>query len=160
MLLQARRLAIPALERLGDTLLDDVAVPRSRIPHLVEATEAIAERRQVTIGNFGHAGDGNFHPTIVLPRGDEDALVRGKAAFDDLLVAALDLGGTITGEHGVGSVKQPFLEREIGATSLGSSVPSNAPSTRTNLLNPGKWLRVEQTGVCWWTASRQPSSRT
>jgi glycolate oxidase len=140
MLLQARRLAIPALERLGDTLLDDVAVPRSRIPHLVERTEAIAAHRDVTIGNFGHAGDGNFHPTIVLPRGDEDALERGKAAFDDLLVAALDLGGTITGEHGIGSVKQPFLERELGATSIAVQRSIKRALDPQGLLNPGKWL--------------------
>jgi glycolate oxidase len=94
----------------------------------------------VTIGNFGHAGDGNFHPTIVLPRGDLDALERGKAAFDDLLVAALDLGGTITGEHGVGSVKQPFLEREIGATSLAVQRSIKHALDPQNLLNPGKWL--------------------
>jgi glycolate oxidase len=140
MLLQARRLAIPALERLGDTLLDDVGVPRSRIPHLVEATERIAERRGVTIGTFGHAGDGNMHPTIVLPRGDADAAARGKAAFDDILVAALELGGTITGEHGVGVVKQPFLEREVGAASMAVQRSIKRALDPLDLLNPGKWL--------------------
>jgi glycolate oxidase len=140
MLLQARRLAIPALERLGDTLLDDVAVPRSRIPHLVERTEAIAERRGVTIGTFGHAGDGNMHPTIVLPRGDHDAAVRGKAAFDDILVAALELGGTVTGEHGIGVVKQPFLEREVGSANLAVQRSIKRALDPHDLLNPGKWL--------------------
>ncbi|MEX1178543.1 MAG: FAD-linked oxidase C-terminal domain-containing protein [Nitriliruptor sp.] len=140
MLLQARRLAIPALERLGDTLLDDVAVPRSKIPHLVGRTEEIAAARDVTIGTFGHAGDGNMHPTIVLPRGDEDALVRGKAAFDDILEVALELGGTVTGEHGIGVVKQPFLEREVGSASLAVQRSIKRALDPQDLLNPGKWL--------------------
>jgi glycolate oxidase len=140
MLLEARRLAIPALERLGATLLDDVAVPRSAIPDLLGCTERIAERHDVTIGTFGHAGDGNMHPTIVLPHGDEDALVRGKAAFDDIVETALDLGGTITGEHGVGTVKQPFLEREVGAANLAVQRSIKRAVDPQNLLNPGKWL--------------------
>ena len=140
MLLQARRLAIPALERQGQTLLDDIGVPRSRIPALLERTEAISAARDVTIGTFGHAGDGNMHPTIVIPHGDEDALVRGKLAFDDLLGAALDLGGTITGEHGIGVVKQPFLEREVGAGNLAVQRSIKRTLDPHDLLNPGKWL--------------------
>jgi glycolate oxidase len=140
MLLQARRLAIPALERQGATLLDDVAVPRSRIPDLVGRTEDIAAAREVTIGTFGHAGDGNMHPTIVVPHGDEDAAARGKAAFDDILEAALDLGGTVTGEHGIGVVKQPFLEREVGAANLEVQRGIKRSLDPANLLNPGKWL--------------------
>lgn len=140
LLLQARRLAIPALERQGTILLDDVGVPRSRIPALLERTERIAAAREVTIGTFGHAGDGNMHPTIVLPHGDEEAAVRGRAAFDDLVLAALDLGGTITGEHGVGIVKQPFLEREVGAVSLAVQRRIKAALDPAGLLNPGKWL--------------------
>ncbi len=140
MLLQARRLAIPALERQGAILLDDVCVPRSKIPALLGRTEAIAADRGVTIGTFGHAGDGNMHPTIVLPHGDEDALVRGKAAFDDLLLAALDLDGTIAGEHGVGLVKEPFLEREVGAANLAVQRRIKQALDPQGLLNPGKWL--------------------
>ena len=140
MLLQARRLAIPALERQGAILLDDIGVPRSRIPALLGRTEEIAAARDVTIGTFGHAGDGNMHPTIVLPHGDADAAVRGRAAFDDLLVAALELGGTITGEHGIGVVKAPFLEREIGAASLAVQRRIKTAFDPQGLLNPGKWL--------------------
>ncbi|MTV24202.1 FAD-binding protein [Nitriliruptoraceae bacterium ZYF776] len=139
-LLQARRLAIPALERLGRILLDDIGVPRSRIPELFARTEAISAARDVLIGTFGHAGDGNMHPTIVVPHGDADALVRGRAAFDDLLEAALDLGGTITGEHGVGSVKEPFLERELGAGNLDVQRRIKRALDPQGLLNPGKWL--------------------
>ena len=139
-LLEARRLAIPALERLGDTMLDDVGVPRSNIPALIERTERIAEKRGVTIGSFGHAGDGNMHPTIVLPHGDAEAGAAARAAFDDLVVAALELDGTITGEHGVGFVKQPFLEREIGARNYDLQRAIKHTYDPDHLLNPGRWL--------------------
>ena len=139
-LLEARRLAIPALERLGPTLLDDIAVPRSRIPDLMEATTVIAEKREVTIGNFGHAGDGNMHPTIVLPPDDEDGRARGLEAFDDLVEAALDLGGTITGEHGVGAIKGKFLEREIGSTNLALQRRIKTAVDPDGIMNPGRWL--------------------
>ncbi len=140
MLLQARRLAIPALERLGDTLLDDVAVPRPKLPDLIARTEAIAERHQVTIGAFGHAGDGNLHPTIVLPRGDAEAAVRGQLAFGEVVDAALELGGTITGEHGVGHAKAAWLEREVGTGNLAVQRAIKAALDPKGLLNPGRWL--------------------
>ncbi|HEX8441981.1 FAD-binding oxidoreductase, partial [Archangium sp.] len=100
LLIVARRLAFPALERQGATLLDDVGVPLSRIAELLAAVERIAEQRGVLIGTFGHAGDGNMHPTLVFDRDDPEAVARAKGAFDDILRVVLDLGGTITGEHG------------------------------------------------------------
>jgi glycolate oxidase len=140
-LLQARRLAIPALEQQGTTLLDDIAVPRSRIPELLGRSEAIAEHHRVTIGSFGHAGDGNLHPTLVVPRDDDGTVLRrALSAFDELVVAALDLGGTITGEHGVGSIKAPFLEREIGADNLAVQRRIKRELDPLGLLNPGRWL--------------------
>lgn len=111
-LLTARRLAYPALERLGDPLLDDLAVPRSRIGTFLGQVAEIADRHGLLIGTFGHAGDGNMHPTIVTEPGDDRA--SADRAFSDLVDAALDLGGTITGEHGVGVLKQRWLERELG----------------------------------------------
>ena len=140
-LLQARRLAIPALEQQGTTLLDDVAVPRSRIPDLLARSEAIAVAHEVTIGSFGHAGDGNLHPTLVVPREDDGTVLRrALEAFDALVLAALDLGGTITGEHGVGSIKAPFLEREIGAGNLAIQRRIKRALDPQGLLNPGRWL--------------------
>jgi glycolate oxidase len=115
MLLQARRVAFTALEAQGVAMLDDVGVPLHRIPDLLAGIERIATTCEVTIGTFGHAGDGNMHPTVVTPHGDTAAEARGARAFDEVVRLALDLGGTVTGEHGVGSLKLPYLERELGA---------------------------------------------
>lgn len=118
MLLEARRQALPALERLGDWLLDDVCVPLTAVTALIAAIEDIAARRDLTIGVFGHAGDGNLHPTVVFD-GDHEASVRAaRAAFDDITAAALGLGGTITGEHGVGRLKAGWLREESGPVGM------------------------------------------
>jgi glycolate oxidase len=139
-LLQARRLAGPALERLGELIWDDVGVPRSRIPALLERIEAAAERHGADVYTFGHAGDGNMHPILLVPHGDEDARARALPAFDDILEAALDLGGTITGEHGVGSIKSAFLEREVGRDNLAVQRAIKRALDPQGLFNPGRWL--------------------
>jgi glycolate oxidase len=139
-LLEARRLAGPALERLGEVIWDDVGVPRSRIPDLLGAIEDIRERTGATVVTFGHAGDGNMHPTLLVPRGDADARVRADAAFDAIVEAALDLGGTITGEHGVGTIKRPFLEREVGPANLAVQRAIKRTLDPQGLLNPGRVL--------------------
>ena len=110
MLRQARRAAHWALERIGDVKMEDVGVPRSRVPDMLRAIEAIAARHDVRIGTFGHAGDGNLHPDLVLERGDPRAEAITKAVQADLYRAALDLGGTVTGEHGIGSARREWLE--------------------------------------------------
>ena len=139
-LLEARRLAFPALERLGAVLLDDVAVPRSQLVEAVARIEQIAAERDVVIGTFGHAGDGNLHPTIVHPHGDHDAAARAALAFADIVAVALSLGGTVTGEHGVGSLKAAFLAQELDpvARSLHTAVKSALDPL--GILNPGKGL--------------------
>lgn len=139
-LLQARRLAGPTVEALGEAIWDDVGVPRSRIPHLLGHIEEIAARHDTAIYTFGHAGDGNMHPTLLAPRGDDDARRRALAAFDDILGAALDLGGVITGEHGVGSIKAPFLERQVGSDNLALQRRIKQTLDPLNLLNPGRWI--------------------
>ncbi|WP_163997527.1 FAD-binding oxidoreductase [Pyxidicoccus caerfyrddinensis] len=138
LLMQARRLAYPALEKQGATLLDDVGVPLSRITDLLAAVEEIASRRGVLIGTFGHAGDGNMHPTVVFDRSDSVALERARAAFDDILHAALELGGTITGEHGVGALKRPFLGEQLGAGGLHLHHAIKRAMDPLGILNPGK----------------------
>ena len=139
-LLQARRLAGPALERLGEPIWDDVGVPRSRIPALLDRIEQVASRHGAEVYTFGHAGDGNMHPVLLVPHGDEEARTRALAAFDGILEAALDLGGTITGEHGVGSAKAHLLAREVGADNLAVQRAIKHALDPQDLLNPGRWL--------------------
>lgn len=140
MLLGARRMAIPALEAKGDWLLDDVAVPRSRLAEAVAAIEDVAARHDVLIGTFGHAGDGNLHPTIVTPRGDADAAARGLAAFDDILDVALRLEGTVTGEHGVGLLKRRALAEELDEPARDLHARLKDAFDPRGILNPGKSL--------------------
>jgi glycolate oxidase len=140
MLMTARRLASPALERRGAKLLDDVAVPLGRIPELLEAIEGIAARQGVAIATFGHAGDGNLHPTILFDPSDAAAAARARSAFDEILRATLRLGGTITGEHGVGVLKRPYLEAEIGEEAMRVHSTLKRALDPRGILNPGKVL--------------------
>jgi glycolate dehydrogenase FAD-linked subunit len=139
MLMAARRLAYPALERLGATLLDDVGVPLDQLAPLLAGIERIASERGVLIGTFGHAGDGNMHPTIVYDHRDADVTGRALLAFHDILSLALALGGTVTGEHGVG-----LLKRDAAALQLGSAhrlcLGVKALFDPRGILNPGKVL--------------------
>jgi glycolate oxidase len=137
MLMAARRLALPALERRGATLLDDVGVPLPAVPALLRGVKRIAERSGVLIGTFGHAGDGNMHPTIVYDQADADAVARARAAFEAILALALELGGTVTGEHGVGLLKREAAARELtGSLDLQRAI--KAVFDPTGLLNPNK----------------------
>ncbi|MEO6957594.1 MAG: FAD-linked oxidase C-terminal domain-containing protein [Antricoccus sp.] len=139
MLLFARRQGLPALEAYkGASIVDDVAVPRSRMADFMVGVEKIAAQTQTTIGTIGHAGDGNMHPTICLDPSDAAEKQRAYEAFDLILELGLSLGGTITGEHGVGSIKQDFLAKEIGPIALGvHRAIKNALDPR-GTLNPGK----------------------
>lgn len=139
-LLAARRAAYPALEDLGTTLLDDVCVPVPRVPELVRAVEAVAARRGVLIGTFGHAGDGNLHPTVVYDATDPGQVAAARSAFDDVCEVAMALGGTVTGEHGVGLLKQPFLARQLGPAEQALMARVKSAFDPAGLLNPGKGL--------------------
>ncbi len=137
--LQARRAALPALSRLAPLLiLEDATVPRSKIADMVERIQEIAARHELTIGTFGHAGDGNLHPTVVLDPADADALERTHRAFGEIFEHAIGLGGSITGEHGVGLVKLPYLERQLGAGHLALLRRIKAAFDPHGILNPGK----------------------
>ncbi|MGI9018705.1 MAG: FAD-binding oxidoreductase [Euzebya sp.] len=137
-LLQARRMALPAIERRGVALLEDVGVPRSKVPDLIQATERIAIDRGTEIYSYGHAGDGNMHPTLRWDLNDADQKRRAMQAFDDILAAALELGGTTTGEHGVGLLKTDWLEREVGTASLEVQRSIKNALDPSHILNPGK----------------------
>lgn len=142
LLLQARRMALPALATLGSTLIDDVAVPRSRIAEFLDGCDAVAVARGLAVGVVGHAGDGNMHPTIVFDPADADQRDRAFAAFDDICALGLALGGTVTGEHGVGAIKLDWLEREIGPVALDVHRAIKDALDPQGLLNPGKVFRA------------------
>ncbi|TXG92424.1 FAD-binding protein [Rhodococcus rhodnii] len=134
----ARYAALPALERLGSTLLDDLAVPVPALPAMLREIEAIALRTGVTIGCFGHAADGNLHPTVVFDAADDEQTARARAAFDAMVDACLALGGTITGEHGVGVLKRPYLCRQVGETERELMAGIKRVFDPRGILNPGR----------------------
>lgn len=138
MLLQARRLALPALERLGDWLLDDVAVPRSRIVDLIAAVQEISAQLDLRIGVFGHAGDGNLHPTVIFDDADPDSRAAAHHAFNRITQKALELGGTITGEHGIGLLKKQWLTTELNDVAAEVQATIKHALDPTRILNPSK----------------------
>ncbi|MBC7594041.1 MAG: FAD-binding protein [Kineosporiaceae bacterium] len=137
-LLAARREVLTALETMGTTLIDDVCVPRDRLAELVAGIEKISANQRLTIGVVGHAGDGNFHPTVVFNSDDDDESARAYAAFDEIMMLGLELGGTITGEHGVGLLKRGPLTIEIGELGLQVHRDIKKALDPTGILNPGK----------------------
>ncbi|TCK21480.1 FAD-binding oxidoreductase [Pseudonocardia endophytica] len=139
--LAARRSIGLALEKLGSLLNDDVCVPRTRLRELVRGVGEIGTRYGVTIACTGHAGDGNMHPTIVFDAADADQTRRAQEAFEAVMALGLRLGGTITGEHGVGVLKAGWLERELGPVGLGVHRTLKSALDPNRILNPGKVLR-------------------
>ncbi|HZG86454.1 FAD-linked oxidase C-terminal domain-containing protein [Paenibacillus sp.] len=143
-LLTARRSAFTALARLRPTtILEDATVPRSKIADMVLEINRIAKKYDVQIATFGHAGDGNLHPTATTDARDVDEVHRVEAAFEEIFEAAIRLGGTITGEHGVGLVKAPFLEWKVGAPGIAVMRGIKQAFDPHNLLNPGKLFAKE-----------------
>jgi glycolate oxidase len=140
LLMGARRMAIPCVERLGTVLIEDISVPIPGIPDLVAAVVGIAERHATTIPVIGHAGDGNFHPLVTFDATDPDATARAEAAFDDVMDAALALGGTVTGEHGIGTLKARHLTRQLGPDVMEVTRAVKAALDPAGILNPGKWV--------------------
>jgi glycolate oxidase len=143
-LLTARRSAFTALARLRPTtILEDATVPRSKIADMVRRINEISTKYNVMIATFGHAGDGNLHPTATTDARDVEEIHRVEQAFEEIFAAALELGGTITGEHGVGVVKAPFLEWKIGNTGISLMKGIKKAFDPDNLLNPGKMFAKE-----------------
>lgn len=135
----ARRIAFSALARGGPTvILEDATVPRSEVPEMLRRIHAAAERHGTTIATFGHAGDGNLHPTCLTDERDPDALARAEAALEEIFAAAIALGGTITGEHGVGLAKRRFLARQMGDPAVALMRRIKAVLDPNHVLNPGK----------------------
>jgi glycolate oxidase len=137
-LFAARRLAYPALERLSPVLTEDVCVPRSAVPGMLARIAEIGARHRVEIASIAHAGDGNLHPLIMVPAGDDAAREAAQAAFEEILAAAIAAGGTVNGEHGVGLLKRGGMHRELSPSVLAMQRAVKATLDPINLFNPGK----------------------
>eukprot|EP01133_Synstelium_polycarpum_P023712 gene23712-28417_t len=138
-LLEIRRLAYPASERLGQCLVEDVGVPRSKLPDMLESIDRAAAEHMVKIMTVAHAGDGNVHPTFVFDRAADGSVPEAVwTAADEVFRRALELGGTLTGEHGVGVLKRRWLSLELGEDSMQLHRSIKAAFDPLGILNPGK----------------------
>ncbi len=136
---EARRSALSALAKLKPTLvLEDATVPRSKIPDMVRAMQDISRQYGIEIGTFGHAGDGNLHPTILTDRRNKQEWEKVEAAIAAIFDRALELGGTLSGEHGTGIAKSCFLEKETSPATIIYSKRVKSALDPNNILNPGK----------------------
>ena len=138
LLMAARRCVLLAFEALGTTMVDDICVPRSRLAELLDGIARIAKESGLLIGVPGHAGDGNMHPTVVFDATDAEQELQAKWSFDEIMRLGLELGGTITGEHGVGVLKKDWLATEIGPVALGLHRSVKQALDPAGILNPGK----------------------
>ncbi len=135
----ARRAVSAAVVQIKPTKIsEDVSVPRMAIPEMVKRLKEIASRYQLELVIFGHAGDGNLHPNILCNKQDKEEMQRVEKAIGELFQAAVDLGGTLSGEHGIGTMKAPYLKLETGEA--GYAVMKNIKQALdpNNILNPGK----------------------
>ncbi|QDQ98542.1 FAD-binding oxidoreductase [Tomitella fengzijianii] len=133
----ARRAAFPAVAALGELLFEDVGVPMTRLPELVTGIADIAARRDVTIAVVAHAGDGNTHPLIVSDADDPAVAARAEQAFGEVIELALSMGGTITGEHGIGRMKKAWLPQYLGPDEMELNRRIKTALDPKGLLNPG-----------------------
>jgi glycolate oxidase len=140
MLRQARRLAFNSMERLGVARMEDVGVPRGRVPELLVEIERVGREQGLTIATFGHVGDGNLHPNIILERDDPDGEAKLGRACDALYRAAIALGGTVTAEHGIGASRRDYLELQRGSGAVALMRAVKAAFDPLGILNPGKVL--------------------
>ena len=136
---RARKSISPALYQIGpDKMNQDIVVPRNRIPDIVEWIDDLRQRTGLTIVTFGHAGDGNIHFNIMLDKRDKETLSRAESAIEALFQQTIALGGTISGEHGVGITKAPYIGMEIGSEELTVMKRIKAMFDPNRILNPGK----------------------
>jgi len=143
-LMKARRSALSTIARIRPTtILEDATVPRSKIAEMVLAINAIAKKYEIEICTFGHAGDGNLHPTVATDARNAEEIHRVEQAFEEIFEAAIQLGGTITGEHGVGTVKAPYLEWKVGESGIRLLKAVKQAFDPNNIMNPGKMFAKE-----------------
>ncbi|MCP3031799.1 FAD-binding protein [Halobacillus sp. A1] len=135
----ARKQVSPAIAQIKPTKVsEDATVPRSKIPDMMESLQAIKEKYKVEIFVFGHAGDGNLHPNILCDKRDQEEMARVESAVEEIMLAAIKLGGTLSGEHGIGTLKAPFMEAAIGKVGLDMMKRMKESWDPNNILNPGK----------------------
>jgi glycolate oxidase len=140
----ARRTALSALARLKPTtILEDATVPRSEIAKMVHAINEIAKKYNLEICTFGHAGDGNLHPTCPTDSRNHEEMERVENAFAEIFEKAIEFGGTITGEHGVGVMKAPYLEWKLGKEGVAAMKAIKQSFDPNNIMNPGKVFAKE-----------------
>ena len=135
----ARRAALPALAKLRPTtFVEDATVPRDKVPEMIRAINNIAQKYNVTIGTFGHAGDGNMHPTIVCDIRNEEEMERVYKAMDEIFAAAIAMGGTLSGEHGIGLGKLKYMQDQFGEVGMQTMRAIKKALDPNSILNPGK----------------------
>jgi len=136
----ARQGLSPSIRSLGfpDKINEDICVPRSCLPEMINGLEKIGRKTRITILSFGHAGDGNLHVNLLLDLSDKEEKLRGDAAVMQIMEATLALGGTISGEHGIGLTKRPFIKMEIDDRGLEIMRGIKRIFDPGNILNPGK----------------------
>ena len=135
----ARRSAFSALARVAPTtILEDATVPRSELAKMIRHVEAVARKYQLRIGTFGHMGDGNLHPTFLTDERNQDEMHRVEEAFKEIFDEAIRLGGTITGEHGIGLAKKSFLPKFAGDAQMRVMRELRRALDPNGILNPGK----------------------
>lgn len=136
---QARKLVSPAIVRIKPTKIsEDATVPRSKIPEMFERLKQIRQKYNVDLVVFGHAGDGNLHPNIIADERDAEEMQRVEKAVEEIFQAAIELGGTLSGEHGIGILKAPFMEMELGAVGVDMMKRIKRAWDPNDILNPGK----------------------
>lgn len=140
---EARRVAIPALSRVRPTvILEDATVKRSVIPEMVKLIIDVSKKHNVLIGTFGHAGDGNLHPTIITDRRDSEEMKRVSKAIDEIFQKTIELDGTLSGEHGLGIAKSKYFKDEVGLLTINFSSRLKQTFDPNKILNPDKFLKV------------------
>jgi len=142
----ARRTALSALARVSPTtLLEDATVPRSKLAETFDEIERLTAKYQLTVGTFGHAGDGNLHPTVLCDERDEDEMARAHAFYEELYEKVLEWGGTVSGEHGIGMAKIGYLKRQLGPGGVAVLRRIKKSFDPDGLLNPGKMFESDDT---------------
>jgi glycolate oxidase len=137
----ARRAALPALAQLGNcVIIEDATVPRSKITEMLVACSEIGKKYNVTLGTFGHAGDGNLHPTILADKNNKEEMDRVHKAVDEIFATAIKFGGTLSGEHGIGIAKMKYLGDELGQSGLNMMRSIKEALDPTYMMNPGKMV--------------------